>query len=113
MFEERARGFEEVRRTLEAVGWTFTSPPGGAAPVQAWGRLPGGEAFYLRCRWDVCRLDVRADIDPDSADLVREPDWSGSWSRPDWDTFDASWAEPADVLDALTELEARYRAGEQ
>jgi hypothetical protein len=109
IFEERARGFDDVRRTLEARGWTFTSGPEGAAPVQAHGKLPGGEAFYLRCRWDACSLSVRAGVEPHSDDLIRDPQWEGEWARDHWATFDASWAEPADVLDALTELEARYR----
>jgi hypothetical protein len=110
VFEARSHGFDDVRRTLEERGWTFVSGPGGAAPVLASGRLPTGEAFSFRCRWDSCRLDVRVGVDPDSDELIREPDWSGNWARDGWETFDASWAEPADVLDALTELEARYRA---
>ena len=110
LVEERARGFESVRHTLEGRGWTFTSGPGGVAPVQAHGRLPSGEAFYFRCRWDACTLRVRAGVDPESSELIRAPDWEAEWARDSWVRFDASWAEPADVLDALTELEARYRA---
>jgi hypothetical protein len=109
IFEERSRGFEEVGRVLESRGWTFTSAPGGAAPVQASGKLPSGEAFYLRCRGDICTLRVRADVDPESTELIREPDWDEEWAREGWGMFDASWAEPADVLDALTELETRHR----
>jgi hypothetical protein len=75
--EERARGFDDIRRTLEARGWTFMIGPGGAAPVLALGRLPTGEAFYLRCRADTCTLNIRANVDPESDELIREPLWVG------------------------------------
>lgn len=109
-FDERRRSFERVRGELESRGWELMRPPEGVAPVQAWGRLPSGEAFYLRCRWDECRLDVRADAEPEDVEVIRHPDWRGSWAADGWGAFDASWAEPDEVLEAMLFLERRYRA---
>ncbi|MFN8531921.1 MAG: hypothetical protein U0556_00015 [Dehalococcoidia bacterium] len=72
------------------------------APVQLEGHLPSGEAFYFRCRWDTCRLDVA----PARQDPVRHPTWTQSISR--WGQYEASGLDAAEAETALRELLSAY-----
>lgn len=68
-----------------------------AAPVQIEGRLPGGEPFYFRARWDEVTLSIGGE---DPADVA---DWEGREAYPE-----ASYLSGADGLAILRRLAARY-----
>ena len=51
--------FREMLERLRAEGYRVRATC-LAAPVQLEGFLPSGEAFYLRCRHETCRLDIAA-----------------------------------------------------
>jgi hypothetical protein len=75
-----------------------------AAPVQLEGFLPSGEAFYFRCRWETCRLDVA----PANSHPIREPAWQRSITR--WHQYDASCLDSDETESVLRELVDSYRA---
>lgn len=73
-------------------------------PVQLEGFLPSGEAFYLRCRHQTCRLDIA----PADGHPTRDPSWQQSVSR--WEDHEAGYLDADETEAVLRELLERYRA---
>ncbi|MGI5504937.1 hypothetical protein [Lentzea sp. CA-135723] len=79
-WSQRSRaGWKRLLPELRAQGWQVdTGCP--AAPVEVLGELPGGEEFYLRCRWDTCTLEVD---DVEVGEVVLDGEFSASYLLPD------------------------------
>ena len=87
VLEEEAT-WRRVLAELRAEGWEVALD-GTGAPVSMEGRLPGGESFYLRCRYKTCTLEVD-DVEVGAIRLKGE--------------FSASWIAPEHAVDVLREL---------
>ncbi|MEQ4209888.1 hypothetical protein [Actinopolymorpha sp. B9G3] len=85
---------------LRAQGWEVELTC-ATAPVQLEGRVPTGETFYYRCRWQTCSLDMCVSGD--------SPDWEGEVDV-DGGEFAASWLEPDEAVRILLQLHAQWRS---
>ncbi len=95
--------FREMLDRLRAEGYRVRATC-LAVPVQFEGFLPSGEAFYLRCRHQTCRLDIAAaDGHP-----IREPSWRQSVSR--WEEHEAGYLDADETEAVLRELVDSYHA---
>ncbi len=98
--------FEEVQEMLDrlrAEGYRVRATC-LVVPVQLEGFLPTGEAFYLRCRYDTCRLTIA----PPDGDPIQHPAWEGSVSG--WDEHEAGFLDATETETILQELVDRYHA---
>lgn len=67
--------FWEVLGWLRAEGYRVRATC-LVSPVQLEGFLPSGEAFYLRCRYETCWLNIASP----KGETVRHPTWERSIS---------------------------------
>lgn len=104
----RQRREREVVRRLTRDGFRDATFYTTACPVQLEGRLPSGEAFYLRARGTTARLDIGAKGGTPE-DACRYPSWTQRVQR--WDWPQAGWLEPVASEALLRELMAAYQAG--
>ena len=91
---EKEATWRRVLGELRDEGWEVALD-GTAAPVALDGRLPSGESFYLRCRWNVCSFDVD-DVEVGEVELEGE--------------FSASYILPDDAVAVLRRLHQRWLA---
>jgi hypothetical protein len=104
----RQRREREVVRRLTRDGFRDAGFYTTACPVQLEGRLPSGEAFYLRARGTTARLDIGAKGGTPE-DACRYPSWTKRVQR--WDWPQGGWLEPVASEALLRELMAAYQAG--
>jgi hypothetical protein len=106
---KRHRDFEEMLARLRADSYHISYST-DAVPVQIQGRLPTGEGFYFRSRWDTARPDVWDDWTPTPNNVgeerFRHPDWSGSYRDASWEMFEAGWLEAEDAEAIVRSLSA-------
>lgn len=97
---ERHAEWEVVSEALTERGWTveITCP---AAPVQVEGRLPCGEAYYFRARWNEAEMSVGGD------DPIDAYHWQGSEVVPG-SNYEASYLSGPQGQQLLLRLESRY-----
>jgi hypothetical protein len=88
---------------LRDQGWEVTLT-GSAAPVQLEGRVPSGQSFYYRCRYDTCSLGIGGE------DPAGWADWEGE-QEVDGGEFAASYIEPDDAVRILLALYADWNEG--
>jgi hypothetical protein len=105
----RQRREREVIRRLTRDGYRDGAFYTTACPVQLEGRLPSGEAFYLRARGTTARLDIGAKGGTPE-DACRYPSWTKRVQR--WDWPQAGWLEPVASEALLRELTAAYKNGQ-
>lgn len=89
--------WRRVLAGLRAQGWDVELT-GTAAPVQLVGRVPSGEAFYYRCRYELCELDIGPD---DELAWAGEEQLEGEYT--------ASYLEPDEAIRILLHLHTRWR----
>ncbi|GEM_PF-1526640 len=104
----RQRREREVIRRLARDGYHDCAFYTTACPVQLEGRLPTGEAFYLRARGTTARLDI-GPKGGTPEDACRYPSWTRRVHR--WEWPQAGWLEPVASEALLRELAAAYRGG--
>ena len=104
----RQRREREVIRRLTRDGFREGAFYTTACPVQLEGRLPTGEAFYLRARGTTARLDIGTKGGTPE-DACRYPSWTKRVQR--WDWPQAGWLEPVASEALLRELMAAFQAG--
>jgi hypothetical protein len=104
----RQRREREVIKRLTRDGYRESAFYTTACPVQLEGRLPSGEAFYLRARGTTARLDIGTKGGTPE-DACRYPSWTKRVTR--WEWPQAGWLEPVASEALLRELAAAYQGG--
>ena len=112
----RIAAFAALEDRLRAAGYAVRVLT-DACHVQLVGRLPTGEVFSMRCRWDTCELDVGARPPVATAALPTEDEvgagvaaaWRGELAPQV--PGDAGWLDAEEVEAALHDLAARYSGG--
>lgn len=107
---ERKPRLEQAKAQLAAAGYdaTITCP---ACPIQIEGRLPSGERFYFRARWDRAHLEVGGKDDADSFALFRQPERTWRRGAANWTAPEASWLDPLDAVALLSAWVQDFRMG--
>lgn len=93
--QEADAAWRRLLPELRSQGWEFKMA-GYAAPIQLEGRVPSGDPFYYRCRWDTCSLGIGGD---DPADI---PEWTGEHTVDG--EYTASYLHPDDAVRILLAL---------
>lgn len=97
--QEADAAWQRLLPELRAEGWHIELTC-FAAPIQLEGKVPGGDWFYYRCRWNTCSLSVGGDDPADGAV------WSGE--RKVDGAHAASHLHPDEAVRILLELHARW-----
>jgi hypothetical protein len=97
--QEADAAWRRLLPELRSAGWEV-EVTGHAAPVQLEGKVPSGDRFYYRCRWDTCSLDIGGDDPADS------PEWTGEQVIDG--EYAASHLNPEDAVRILLDLHAGW-----
>jgi hypothetical protein len=87
--------FERLAQRLRSEGFVIEHC-GGVAPVQIWGKLPNGQRFYFRARYESAELSVGG---PDPADTGERNEKVTRWQH-----YAAGHIEADEAEEVLKEL---------